>query len=108
MSIFGWDLPPGVRVQDLPGWSDPPLWPQLRCPFCNCWVSEKPENLIRQEIHESLTGRCPGDPDGDGLYLPDECYTKGKHGPHEITEYKGMTTWFRCKRCGADVPLDEY
>jgi len=107
--MTSWNMPPGTNVTMIPGWEMPEFWwPQCRCPFCHCWVSTRNENWLRSEVH-LYDETCYGATPEDDLYIHDQCEIGNKpHAKHTVKAYAGVTNWYRCKRCGASAPVDEY
>jgi hypothetical protein len=67
--------------------------------------------MIEQVTHKiKQTCYGSGPQPEDFMMQHDECPHPSdfKHGKHEVDAYGGMTTYFRCKRCGGEAKLDEY
>jgi hypothetical protein len=95
-----------------PSWFDDESWMLLlHCPVCGGWVSTRPENVVAQEV-KKVSDTCYGSgPEVEEfMFQHDECPLPSdqKHGRHDVETYGGTTTWFHCKRCGADAAMYEY
>jgi len=130
--MASFNMPPGVSVYDIPGYDcDERMWPELRCGFCNCWVSDKDTNIIRVETHMREETCCGTHTEWEKEGVHPECdkgYWREKtgeeierrfsdshimwimpeHDAHTVETYNGTTTWYRCHHCGASVPKDEF
>ena len=94
-------MPPGVSVSDIPGYDEPPMYPDIRCACCGCFIGYTGiKQPVGQEVHYR-TFQCAG-----GDHATCDNWHDCKE-PHEWKDYEGLTNWYQCKYCGAATPVNE-
>jgi hypothetical protein len=100
--MTSFNMPPGCNVSDIPGWDEPPLYPDVRCSACGCFIALHGVGSLGKNyshtVEHTHVYKCPG-----FTRLSDNwpnCDNDQPHGEHKFHAYDGQTIYYKCAHCG--------